>query len=285
MMRIEQNKRESVRHLKRKSFSLILSLLFVAGILSLPLNSLATTNVTKEHPVNFNQTISPILSKHCLECHGPDANQRKAGLRLDLYDTAISPRRSKPAAILPGNSTESLLVQRITSKNSDERMPPPGNGTKLSEVEIETLKTWIDEGASYQRHWAFEPVADQQLPRVRDNAWPSQSMDHFILAKLEQVELTPARRASRRTLIRRAYLDLIGLPPTPKEVRSFLEDTSPQAWQRVVEKLLSLPAYGERWGRHWLDVARYADSNGSDENHAYPHAHHYRNYVIGRTQS
>ena len=280
MMRIEQNKRESVPHLKRKSFSLILSLLFVAGILSLPLNSLATTNVTKEHPVNFNQTISPILSKHCLECHGPDANQRKAGLRLDLYDTAISPRKSKPAAILPGNSTESLLVQRITSKNPDERMPPPGNGTKLSEVEIETLKTWIDEGASYQRHWAFEPVADQQLPRVRDNAWPSQSMDHFILAKLEQVELTPARRASRRTLIRRAYLDLIGLPPTPKEVRAFLEDTSPQAWQRVVEKLLSLPAYGERWGRHWLDVARYADSNGSDENHAYPHAHHYRNYVI-----
>ena len=234
MMRIEQNKRESVRHLKRKSFSLILSLLFVAGILSLPLNSLATTNVTKEHPVNFNQTISPILSKHCLECHGPDANQRKAGLRLDLYDTAISPRKSKPAAILPGNSTESLLVQRITSKNPDERMPPPGNGTKLSEVEIETLKTWIDEGASYQRHWAFEPVADQQLPRVRDNAWPSQSMDHFILAKLEQVELTPARRASRRTLIRRAYLDLIGLPPTPTEVRAFLEDTSPQAWQRVV---------------------------------------------------
>lgn len=281
MMRIELNKRESVPHLKRKPFSLILSLLFVAGILSLPLNSLATTDVTKEHPINFNQTISPILSKHCLECHGPDANQRKAGLRLDLYDTAISPRKSKPAAILPGNSTESLLIQRITSKNPDERMPPPGNGTKLSEVEIETLKTWIDEGASYQRHWAFEPVADQQLPRVRDNAWPSQSMDHFILAKLEQVELTPARRASRRTLIRRAYLDLIGLPPTPKEVRAFLGDTSPQSWQRVVEKLLSLPEYGERWGRHWLDVARYADSNGSDENHAYPHAHHYRNYVIG----
>ena len=172
-MRIELNKRESVRHLKRKPFSLILSLLFVAGILSLPLTSLATTNVTKEHPVNFNQTISPILSKHCLECHGPDANQRKAGLRLDLYDTAISPRKSKPAAILPGNSTESLLIQRITSKNPDDRMPPPGNGTKLSEVDIETLKTWIDEGASYQRHWAFEPVADQQLPRVRDNAWPS----------------------------------------------------------------------------------------------------------------
>ena len=281
MIRVEQNERDYVCHLKRKPFSLIMSLLFGTAILALPLNSIAATDATKERPVNFNQAISPILSKHCLECHGPDANQRKARLRLDIYDKAISPRKSKPAAILPGNSAESLLVERITSENPDERMPPPGNGTKLSEIEIETLKTWIDEGASYQRHWAFEPVADQQLPRVRDNAWPSQSMDHFILAKLEQVELAPARRASRRTLIRRAYLDLIGLPPTPKEVRAFLEDTSPQAWQRVVEKLLSLPSYGERWGRHWLDVARYADSNGSDENHAYPHAHHYRNYVIG----
>ena len=250
-MRVEQNERESVCPLKRKLFSLILSLLFGAAILALPLTSLATTDSTKERPVNFSQDISPIFSKHCLECHGPDANQRKAGLRLDLYDTAISPRNSKPAAILPGNSTESLLVQRITSKNPDERMPPSGNGTMLSEVEIETLKTWIDQGASYQRHWAFEPVADQQLPRVKDSAWPRRSMDHFILAKLEQVELAPARRASRRTLIRRAYLDLIGLPPTPKEVREFLEDTSPQSWQRVVEKLLALPAYGERWGRHW----------------------------------
>jgi len=281
MMRVAQNERESVCPLKRKLFSLILSLLFGAAILALPLTSLATTDSTKERPVNFSQDISPILSKHCLECHGPDANQRKAELRLDLYDTAIATRKSKPAAILPGNSTESLLVQRITSKNPDERMPPSGNGTMLSEVEIETLKTWIDQGASYQRHWAFEPVADQQLPRVKDSAWPRRSMDHFILAKLEQVELALARRASRRTLIRRAYLDLIGLPPTPKEVREFLEDTSPQSWQRVVEKLLALPAYGERWGRHWLDVARYADSNGSDENHAYPHAHHYRNYVIG----
>ena len=281
MIRVEQNERDYVCHFKRKLFSLILSLLFGTSILSLPLNSIAATDATKEHPVNFNQTISPILSKHCLECHGPDANQRKAQLRLDIYDKAISSRKSKPAAILPGNSAESLLVERITSENPDERMPPPGNGSKLSETEIETLKTWIDEGASYQRHWAFEPVADQQLPRVRDNAWPSQSMDHFILAKLEQIELAPARRASRRTLIRRAYLDLIGLPPTPKEVREFLEDTSPQAWQRVVEKLLALPSYGERWGRHWLDVARYADSNGSDENHAYPNAHHYRNYVIG----
>ncbi|MFL3667147.1 MAG: c-type cytochrome domain-containing protein, partial [Verrucomicrobiota bacterium] len=207
MIRVEQNGRDYVCHLNRKRFSLIMSLLFGTAILALPLNSIATTDATKERPVNFNQAISPILSKHCLECHGPDANQRKARLRLDIYDKAISPRKSKPAAILPGNSAESLLVERITSKNSDERMPPPGNGTKLSEIEIEMLKTWIDEGASYQRHWAFETVADQQLPRVRDNAWPSQSIDHFILAKLEQVELTPARRASRRTLIRRAYLD------------------------------------------------------------------------------
>ncbi len=279
-MRVAQNERESVGHLKRELFSLMLSLLFGAVILALPLNSHATTDATKERPINFNQDISPILSKHCLECHGPDANQRKAGLRLDLYDTAISPRKSKPAAILPGNSTESLLVQRIISNNPDEQMPPPENGPKLSDIEIETLKTWIDQGAFYQRHWAFEPVTDQQLPRVKDSTWPSRSMDQFILAKLEPIGLAPARRADRRTLIRRAYLDLIGLPPTPDEVTAFLRDTSPHAWPRVVEKLLALPAYGERWGRHWLDVVRYADSNGSDENHAYPHAHHYRNYVI-----
>ena len=280
MMRVVQNELESVGHLKRKLFSLILSLMLGAAILALPLNSHARTDTTKEHPVSFNQDISPILSKHCLECHGPDANQRKAGLRLDLFEAATSPRKTKPAAILPSDPAASPLIQRITANDPDERMPPPGNGTSLSEAEIATLKAWIGQGASYERHWAFQPVAKAALPKVRNRAWPSRPMDRFVLAKLEQAGLEPAKRADRRILIRRAYLDLIGLPPTPGEVAAFLEDTSPHAWPRVVEKLLALPTYGERWGRHWLDVVRYADSNGSDENHAYPHAHHYRNYVI-----
>ena len=233
-----------------------------------------------DSPVSFNQNVSPILSKHCLECHGPDANQRKAGLRLDRFEAATSPRLAKPAAILPGDPAASLLIQRITSDDPDKRMPPAENSAPLSEADTATLKAWIAQGASYERHWAFQPVASPQPPEVRDRAWPSRPMDRFILAKLEAVGLEPAKRADRHTLIRRAYLDLIGLPPTPEEVTAFVRDTSPHAWPRVVERLLALPAYGERWGRHWLDVVRYADSNGSDENHAYPHAHHYRNYVI-----
>ena len=238
------------------------------------------SRATAERPVTFNQDVSPILSKHCLECHGPDANQRKSGLRLDRFEAATSPRLAKPAAILPGDPAASLLIQRITSDDPDKRMPPAENSAPLSEADTATLKAWIAQGASYERHWAFQPVASPQPPEVRDRAWPSRPMDRFILAKLEAVGLEPAKRADRHTLIRRAYLDLIGLPPTPEEVTAFVRDASPHAWPRVVERLLALPAYGERWGRHWLDVVRYADSNGSDENHAYPHAHHYRNYVI-----
>ena len=279
MMRTAQNRPKPERPLGQKHSRLIWLFLFVV----LPLVSSiaqAKTDADGDRSVNFNLDISPILSKHCLECHGPDANQRKAGLRLDLFEAATAPRKTKPAAILPGDSAASLLIQRITSNNPDERMPPPENGDPLNSADVTTLKNWINQGASFERHWAFEPVTQVALPKVSYRTWPSRPMDHFILAKLEEAGLKPAKQADRRTLIRRAYLDLIGLPPSPDEVTAFLRDASPHAWSRVVERLLAMPAYGERWGRHWLDVVRYADSNGSDENHAYPHAHHYRNYVI-----
>ena len=279
MMHSAQNRPEPKWPFSREHHGLLW--LFLCGALIFVTSRVpAETGADSEHPVSFNQDVSPILSKHCLECHGPDANQRKAELRLDLFEAATSQRKAKSAAILPGDSTASPLIQRISSNDPDERMPPPENGAPLSGAEIAMLKVWINQGASYERHWAFQPVIKPELPKVRNCDWTSRPMDRFILAKIEEAGLKPAKQADRRTLIRRAYLDLIGLPPTPDEVTAFLRDTSPHAWQRVVERLLALPAYGERWGRHWLDVVRYADSNGSDENHAYPHAHHYRNYVI-----
>ncbi len=230
--------------------------------------------------LDFGRTISPLISTHCLECHGPDAATRESGLRLDLEASAKAVNDSGRKAIVPGSPKESELIRRISSDDPDIVMPPPEAGRKLSPGEVSLFSDWIREGASYQRHWAFEPIQTPELPATRNDDWSQVPLDTFILKGLEDRKLKPSAKASKTEWIRRVYYDLIGLPPSPEAIHRFENDEHPSAYRRVVDELLASPRYGERWGRHWLDVARYGDSNGGDENHAYPHAYQYRNYVI-----
>ncbi len=210
-------------------------------------------------PVDFSRDVLPILSDNCFRCHGPDANTRKGNLRLDVKDGAL---RAEDAVINPGHSAESEVVLRITSNEPDEIMPPPKSGRTLTAAQIDTLERWIDEGAKWGKHWAFEPPRDAPPPDVRNRAWPRNAIDRFIIARLETEGLAPSPEADRTALIRRVSLDLTGLPPSPAAVDDFLADTTPDAYERLVDRLLASPQYGERMVWEWLDAARYADSNG-----------------------
>ena len=218
----------------------------------------------EEQKIVFNRDIRPILSNNCFKCHGPDEKKRKGGLRLDSFEGATAVKKGKKPAVVVGKPAESELIKRINTADEDDQMPPPDSGKTLTVAQKELLKRWIEQGAGYQKHWAFEPIARVELPEVKDRGWVRNGVDHFVLTRLEKAGLSPSAQADRTTLIRRVYLDLIGLPPTPEEVDAFLKDPSPEgaAWEKVVDRLLASPHYGERWGRHWLDGARYADSNG-----------------------
>jgi len=203
----------------------------------------------------FSRDIQPILSNNCYECHGPDENARKADLRLDQAESA---RR-----VLEGAMPEDTeLYQRITAEHPNDRMPPPESDKTLSPEAKGKLRAWLAEGAPYERHWAFVKPERPALPDVTTSDWPENAIDHFTLARMEEAALTPSERADRITLLRRVHFDLIGLPPSVDEIDAFVNDNEPDAYERVVDRLLSSPHFGERWGRHWLDVARYADSNG-----------------------
>jgi hypothetical protein len=212
--------------------------------------------------IDFNRDIRTILSDNCFACHGPDENKRKAKLRFDIKDDAFKPAKSGDYAIVPGDLKKSQLVTRITAKDEDELMPPPKSGKKLTPAQIDLLKRWIAEGASWQTHWAYEPPKRPALPPVSNKKWSKNEIDHFVLAKLEKEKLKPSPEADKTTLIRRASFDLNGLPPTPDEIDAFLADKSPQAYEKVVDRLLASPRYGEHEARYWLDAARYADSHG-----------------------
>ena len=212
--------------------------------------------------ISFNRDIRPILSDNCLQCHGPDENKRKAGLRLDLRGAATKAVDSGATAIIPGKPADSELIRRIIATDADEQMPPANSGKKLTQRQIELLQQWIAEGAEYQGHWAFLPVQRPPLPVVTNEAWPRNAIDRFVLARLEHEGLKPSIEASRETLIRRVSLDLTGLPPAFAEVEAFLADRSPEAYEKVVDRLLQSKRYGERMAMQWLDFARYADSNG-----------------------
>jgi len=229
--------------------------------------------------VDFNRDVLPILSKTCFSCHGPDERTREAKLRLDHRSNAIL-ERDGIAAIVPGDAEESELYLRITAQHVADRMPPEESGHSLTPDQIATLRAWIDEGAEYTEHWAFLPPERSPLPEVKNAAWTRGPIDRFVLARLEQAHLAPAAPASKETLIRRAHLDLIGLPPTPAELDAFLNDTSADAYEKLIDRLLASPHYGERWGRHWLDVARFADSGGFETDIFFGHAWRYRDYVI-----
>lgn len=216
-------------------------------------------------PVDFAREVRPILASRCFKCHGPDDQTRKAGLRLDLREAAIRPPAKGPPAIVPGQPAASALISRVLSADPDEVMPPPATKWTLTEAEKRTFERWVAEGAEYRAHWAFVPPVRPPLPEVNDRRWARHPIDRFVYARLEAEGLEPSPPADRRTLVRRVYLDLIGLPPTPEEAAAFLQDRAPGAYERLVDRLLASPHYGERWARRWLDLARYADTNGYEK--------------------
>jgi mono/diheme cytochrome c family protein len=215
--------------------------------------------------VDFQRDVRPVLADTCFKCHGPDAGARKAKLRLDVRAEALKGGRSRQPAIVPGKPEASELVRRLESTDETEMMPPPDSGKKLTPRQVELLRRWVASGANYQQHWALVPPVRPPLPKVRDAGWVRTPIDAFLLARLEREGLRPSPEASKETLLRRLSLDLTGLPPTPEEIDAFLKDASPKAYENAVERLLASPHYGERWARHWLDAARYADSDGFEK--------------------
>ena len=221
----------------------------------------ANLRASESARVEFNRDIRPILSDHCFRCHGPDKAKRKANLRLDLEETAKA-KIENYFAVVPGDPDQSELVRRITTSDPDDHMPPLDADRQLAPPQIELLRRWIKEGAAWQPHWSFIPPTRPALPRVVDTTCSRNAVDSFILARLEREGLAPSREADKATLLRRASLDLTGLPPAPTDVDAFLTDGSPHAYERVVDRLLASPRYGERMAVRWLDAARYADTNG-----------------------
>ncbi len=239
-------------------------------------------------PVDFVRDIRPILQQHCYRCHG--AEKQQSGLRLDIKSEAFKGGDAYGPAIVGSNVADSPLIELVTSDDDDLRMPL--SGKPLSPQQIAVLSRWVQQGATWpdgvdlavledrRDHWSFRPLTDPATPPVNNQAWPRNEIDRFILARLEQQTLRPSPSADRRTWLRRVYFDLIGLPPTPQQLQSFLHDCSPDAYQRVVDQLLASPRYGERWAQHWLDVVRYADTDGFEVNTPRPNAWPYRDYVI-----
>ncbi|MBI3853901.1 MAG: PSD1 domain-containing protein [Verrucomicrobia bacterium] len=243
----------------------------------------------------FEKKIRPLLVDHCYKCHSAESEKIKGGLRLDTRDNLLKGGDTGPS-IVPGDPEKSLLIKAVRYTDKDLQMPPKNK--KLSAEKIADLEAWVKMGApdpradklstlnsqlSNQQHWAFQPVKRPAVPVVKNQRWVQTPVDNFILAKLEAKNMSPSRQADRRTLIRRVTFDLAGLPPTPQEVVAFVADKSSEAYSKVVDRLLASPRYGERWGRHWLDVARYADTKGylaGDEERRYPYSYTYRDYVI-----
>ena len=214
---------------------------------------------------DFNRDIRPILSNRCFKCHGPDEANQEAGLRLDHREAAIQELDSGERAIVPGHADASELVARIMSDDPDLVMPPPHTKVSLSADEQRMLAAWVEAGAEYAPHWAFLPPVKPEPPAVRDEGRVKNPIDRFVLARLEAEGLAAAQPADSATLCRRVHLDLVGLPPSPDELAAFLADESPDAYEQLVDRLLASPRYGERWARKWLDLARYADTNGYEK--------------------
>jgi len=251
--------------------------------------SLTATAIVAADEIDFVRDVQPIFAAHCIECHG--AADQQGGLRFDFRDSVMHGGDSGPV-IVSGDSAASALITRVTA-DEDERMPPPDeeNVRPLSETQIDTLRRWIDQGAPWpdaargnghveSDHWAYQPIQRGAPPTVKNKDWIRGPIDAYVLAKLEAKGIEPSPEADRYTLIKRLYYDLLGLPPTIKEVDAFLNDTADDAYQRLVDRLLRSPHFGERWGRHWLDKARYADSDGYEKDNPRPNAWRYRDWVI-----
>jgi hypothetical protein len=252
---------------------------------------------TREDLVFFEKRIRPILVNHCYECHSTVSKKKKGGLLLDTKAGLLRGGASGPALVV-GEPEKSLLIRAVRHSDEELQMPPPPK--KLSEAQIADLVAWVKMGApdprvssdtpipakhgmtleEARKFWSFQPITLPPLPKVKDASWPLTGVDHFLLARLEVAGVRPAPVADKRTLLRRVTFDLTGLPPTPEEMTAFLADTSTSAFEKVVDRLLASPRYGERWGRHWLDVVRYADTCGNASDYPVPQAHRYRDWVV-----
>ena len=229
--------------------------------------------------INYSRDIRPILSNSCYKCHGPDEHERKAGLRLDTKAGAIGKLESGEAAITPGSSVKSAIFQRLTSHDPDVKMPPPESGKSVSAEQIGLIKEWIDQGAEFHPHWSFVPPRHFPASPIKTPTAASNPIDRFIISRLEDEGLQPSPTSDKTTLVRRVTLDLTGLPPTIGEVDAFLADTSPNAYEKLVDRLLASPQYGEQMTRDWLDAARYGDTHGlhlDNERSIWP----YRDWLI-----
>ena len=246
---------------------------------------------------HFEKKVRPVLVEHCYSCHSKESKKLKAKLRVDALDALLSGGESGPA-VVPGKPEKSLLIEAVSYKNTEMQMPPK---SKLSDQQIADMTEWVRQGAPWPggsgtasvkhddgfnietrkaEHWSWAPVKKQTPPAVKNTAWPKSPIDNFVLAKLEEKNLPPAPPADKRTLLRRAHYTITGLPPVPEQIEAFLKDNSPNAFEKVIDQLLSAPQFGERWGRHWLDLMRYADSRGHEFDFAIPNAFQYRDYVI-----
>ncbi|WP_164102942.1 PSD1 and planctomycete cytochrome C domain-containing protein [Candidatus Laterigemmans baculatus] len=262
-------------------FGAAASLFFLAAPLATAEDASRQPPPEKGAEVDFAREVLPILSNHCFACHGPDEGTREAGLRLDTPEGAYEDLGGYQA-VVPHAPQESAVVERITTSDTDMLMPPADSNLALTPEQIDVLQRWIASGANYDQHWAFQPIRRPTVPREELGeraAWVRQPIDAFVLRRLRQEGLEPAPEADRSTQIRRVYLDLLGLPPSVEAVEAFLGDRSPGAYQRMLDRAFANPHYGERWGRHWLDGARYADTNGytvDSERSIWP----YRDWVI-----
>lgn len=229
-----------------------------------------------EHNVSYSRDVKPLLARKCFACHGP--NEQEGGLRLDQPQAALAELDSGARAIVPGRVAESMLIARVSATDEAERMPPEGD--PLTAKEVETLRQWIAAGAKFEKHWAFVPPQRHEPPVATNIGWEANPVDAFIAAGLEQAGMAPALPANKRTLARRAYYGVTGLPPTNDQLQAFLEDDAADAWPRLVDSLLASPHFGEHWARHWLDLVRFAETNSFERDGLKPNAWRYRDYVI-----
>ena len=253
-------------HISPKILWVISFFVIVTGLFQACNNQEGSLLVSTEMPdsVSYNFDIRPILSDKCLTCHGPDANKRKAGLRLDQAESAYHALKENPTAhaLVPGKPDLSEVFLRINSKDTAMVMPPPESNLKLTQHEVDLIEKWIRQGAKYEKHWSFVAPKKVPLPKVEMTNWPRNEIDYFILAKQEQKGLAPNEEADKERLLKRLSIDLTGLPPSLSMMNAFLEDKSPAAYEKVVDQLMQKPSYGEKMSLLWLDLARYADSHG-----------------------
>jgi mono/diheme cytochrome c family protein len=256
------------------------SALFGFAFLTIAASNRALAEAPTAQAVDFSRQIRPILADHCFACHGPDAKQRKAKLRLDVKEGVFGELDSGHGSpVVASKAEESILVERTSSVDPKMVMPPPSFGKKLTAEQIALLRKWVEQGAKWSEHWAFVAPKKPLLPKVKNTTWPRNEVDVFILARLEREKLQPSPEADRTTLIRRVSLDLTGLPPTAAEIDAFLADTRPDAYEHLVDRLLRSPRYGEHMARFWLDAARYGDTHGLHLDN-YREMWPYRDWVI-----